>query len=184
MRLDFLLELDELNGENKIASPFNLVTMLKYKTYSFETLEVWKEARKLVVKIYKITSRFPSEEKYGLVSQMRRAALSIPTNIAEGSSRESLRDQARYSEISFGSLMELVNQSILCFDLQFITELELGELRVIYDSIGSKLNGLRDSQLKRYRIKIQMKAKSYSKKPTNAKSLSTSNPITHNPISL
>ena len=151
--------------------------MHKFKIYSFETLDVWKEARKLVVKIYKITSRFPSEEKYGLVSQMRRAVLSIPTNIAEGSSRESLKDQARYSEISFGSLMELLNLSILGFDLQFITEPELIELRLICDSIGSKLNGLRDSQLKRYRIKIQMKSKSFSKKPTNAKSHSTSKPI-------
>lgn len=151
--------------------------MLKYKTYSFETLEVWREARKLVVKIYKITSRFPSEEKYGLVSQMRRAALSIPSNIAEGSSRESLKDQARYSEISFGSLMELLNLSILGFDLQFITESELNELRLICDSIGSKLNGLRESQLKRYRIKIQMKSKSLSEKSANTKSHSTNNLI-------
>ncbi len=131
--------------------------MLKCKVYSFETLDVWKEARKFAAKVYKLTKNFPSEEKFGLVSQMRRAGISISTNIAEGSSRESLKDQSRFSEISFGSLMELLNHSILSFDLGFILEAELQDLRVDVDSIGSKLDGLRKSQLKRYKEKQKSK---------------------------
>lgn len=125
--------------------------MLKLKTYSFETLDVWKEARKLVLKIYKLTSRYPPEEKFGLVSQMRRAVLSISTNIAEGSSRESLKDQARFSEIAYGSLMELLNESLLSFDLNYITEIELIEIRQDIDSISAKLTGLRTSQVNRHK---------------------------------
>ena len=89
--------------------------MLKCKVYSFETLDVWKEARKFAVKVYKLTKQLPSEEKFGLTSQMRRSCISISTNLAEGSSRESLKEQARFTEISFGSLLELLNHSILCF---------------------------------------------------------------------
>lgn len=125
--------------------------MQVFKIYSFETLEVWKESRKLVARIYTITNLLPYEEKYGLQSQMRRAALSISSNIAEGTSRKSLKDQARFIEISFGSLMELINQTILCFDLQFIAEALLIELRVQYDIIANKLNSLRESQIKRFK---------------------------------
>lgn len=129
--------------------------MLKLKTYSFENLDVWKEARKLVAKIYRLTSRFPPEEKFGLVSQMRRAVLSISTNIAEGSSRESLKDQARFSEIAYGSLLELINESILSFDLSYITEPELIDLRYDIDSISSKLTGLRTSQVTRHKKRMK-----------------------------
>jgi four helix bundle protein len=125
--------------------------MLKFKTYSFETLDVWKEARLLVRKIYQLTNQFPPEEKFGLVSQMRRAVLSISTNTAEGSSRESLKDQARFSEIAYGSLMELLNESIASFDLSYITEEVLIDIRIDIDSISSKLTGLRKSQITRHK---------------------------------
>ena len=127
--------------------------MLKSKIYSFETLDVWNDARKLTVQVYKLTSRFPSEEKFGLISQMRRSAISISSNLAEGSSRDSLKDQARFSEISFGSLMELLNHLILSFDLAFITEQPLTELRASIDSVGLKLDGLRKSQIERHQLK-------------------------------
>jgi four helix bundle protein len=131
--------------------------MLKFKTYSFESLDVWKEARKLVLKIYKLTNRFPPEEKYGLVSQMRRAVISISTNTAEGSSRESLKDQARFSEIAYGSLLELLNETIFSYDLEYITEDELIDIRLDIDSISSKLTGLRKSQVNRYKKSIKPK---------------------------
>ncbi len=124
--------------------------MLKPKVYSFENLDVWKESRKLAVKIYKLTQDFPSEEKYGLVSQMRRAGISISSNIAEGSSRNSLKDQARFSEIAFGSLLELLNQSILSFDLNLIVDTELIDIRLSIDQIGLKLDRLKKSQLNRH----------------------------------
>ncbi|HEY3387453.1 MAG TPA: four helix bundle protein [Saprospiraceae bacterium] len=139
--------------------------MLKCKVYSFETLDVWKEARKFAVKVYKLTKKLPTDERYGLVSQMRRSGISISTNIAEGSSRESLKDQARFSEISFGSLLELLNHSILCYDLEFISESELFDLRIDVDSIGFKLDGLRKSQLKRF--KENRKPKSSKKSSSN-----------------
>ncbi len=132
--------------------------MLKCKVYSFETLDVWKEARKFAVKVYKLTKKLPTDERYGLVSQMRRSGISISSNLAEGSSRESLKDQARFSEISFGSLMELLNHSILSYDLEFISEDELIDLRIDIDSIGSKLDGLRKSQLKRFKEKRKNKS--------------------------
>ena len=117
--------------------------MLKFKIHSFEKLEVWKEVRKLVVKIYHVTSSFPSEEKYGLTSQMRRSVISVST------SRHSLRDQARFTEISFGSLVELIDDTIHSFDLGFISEFDYIDLRIDYDRIGPMIDGLRKSQIKR-----------------------------------
>jgi four helix bundle protein len=124
--------------------------MLKFKTYSFETLDVWNELRSMSQTIYKATSTFPPEEKYGLVSQMRRAVISISSNIAEGSSRISLLEQSRYTEISFGSLMELLSQSILSYDLKFISELQFTEIRTHVDKVGYMPDGLKKSQLKRF----------------------------------
>ena len=123
--------------------------MLKFKIHSFEKLEVWKEVRKLVVKIYHVTSSFPSEEKYGLTSQMRRSVISVSNNLAEGTSRHSLRDQARFTEISFGSLVELIDDTIHSFDLGFISEFDYIDLRIDYDRIGPMIDGLRKSQIKR-----------------------------------
>ena len=123
--------------------------MLKFKIHSFEKLEVWKEVRKLVVKIYHVTSSFPSEEKYGLTSQMRRSVISVSNNLAEGTSRHSLRDQARFTEISFGSLVELIDDTIHSSDLGFISEFDYIDLRIDYDRIGPMIDGLRKSQIKR-----------------------------------
>ena len=123
--------------------------MLKFKIHSFEKLEVWKEVRKLVVKIYHVASSFPSEEKYGLTSQMRRSVISVSNNLAEGTSRHSLRDQARFTEISFGSLVELIDHTIHSFDLGFISEFDYIDLRIDYDRIGPMIDGLRKSQIKR-----------------------------------
>ena len=71
--------------------------------YSFEKLDVWMEARQLVKWIYIHTASFPSEEKFGLVMQLRRAAISIVSNLAEGSGRQSSKDQAHFSQIAYGS---------------------------------------------------------------------------------
>jgi len=124
--------------------------MLKHKIYSFESLAVWQESRTLSRDIYKLTKLYPEEEKYGLVSQMRRACISIGSNLAEGTSRVSFLDQARFTEISFGSLMELLNQLILSLDLEYIKEETLSSMRVMIESIGYKMNSLRNSPLVRY----------------------------------
>ncbi|MBL4655485.1 MAG: four helix bundle protein [Bacteroidia bacterium] len=113
--------------------------------YSFENLEVWQKSRKLVTSIYKITEKFPKEEKFGLTSQIRRASVSVSSNIAEGSTRWSRKDKARFYEIAFGSLIEILNQLILSNDLEFLTTNKLKELRNDIDSIGRMLTALYQS---------------------------------------
>ena len=118
------------------------------KTYSFENLEVWQCSRRLAVFIYKMTKDFPNEERFGLVSQMRRASISISSNLAEGSSKWSGKEKARYTETAFCSLMELLNQGIISYDLEFIQEDQLIKLRELGDEIAVKSTRLRESQLK------------------------------------
>ena len=117
------------------------------KTYSFEKLEVWQKARKLAKAIYVVTKQFPEEEKFGLTSQIRRAAVSICSNIAEGSSRNSYKDKARFSEMAYGSLTEVLNQLILAFDLLYLNEEDYNMLRSELEEISNMLNALRKSQL-------------------------------------
>jgi four helix bundle protein len=116
--------------------------------YSFEKLDVWKKARKLNSQIYTITKKFPKEETYGLVQQLRRASISISSNLAEGSSRNTYRDKARFTNIAYSSLMEVLNQLILSKDLKYINENEYLEIRPLVEEIGNKLNALLNYQLK------------------------------------
>lgn len=88
---------------------------------NFRELKIWKEARKLVKEVYYVTSQLPKTEKYGLVSQINRCVVSIPANIAEGSSKFSQKDFVRFLQISLGSAFELETHIILCQDLEFIT---------------------------------------------------------------
>ncbi len=119
--------------------------MSDYK-FSFERLEVWQLSRLLVIDIYNLMEQFPEKEKYGLVSQMKRAAISVSSNIAEGSTRNSAKDQARFSTIAYGSLIELLNQLILSFDLKLILENQLLALRNKIQVLSVKLNNLRAAQ--------------------------------------
>lgn len=91
-------------------------------TYSFEKLNVWQEAKKLVVEVYHLLDSFPKFEKYALSDQIRRAIVSVPSNIAEGSGRKSIKEQIHFLEISYGSLMETYNQLLIAIDLGYITE--------------------------------------------------------------
>ncbi len=116
--------------------------------YAFENLEVWQKSRKLVKSVYQLTSTFPDEEKFGLTSQLRRASISVSSNIAEGSTRWSPKDQARFYEIAFGSLIEVLNQTILSNDLNFVSDDSLINIRVDIDSIGRMLNSLYHSTQK------------------------------------
>jgi four helix bundle protein len=113
--------------------------------YSFENLEVWQKSRELVKSIYECSSVFPLEERYGLTSQIRCAAISVSSNVAEGSTRWSNKDQARFYETAYGSLMEILNQFILSKDLNFITEEQLIIFREKNDNIGRMLNALYQS---------------------------------------
>ena len=112
-------------------------------TYYFEKLDVWKDSQDFAVKIYRITSRFPKEEMYGLVSQMRRSSVSISSNIAEGVSRETNKDKARFLVVSYSSAIEVLNQLMLSESLGFIDKVELGDLRLDVEKITNKLHALK-----------------------------------------
>ncbi|MCA8830591.1 four helix bundle protein [Hymenobacter pini] len=94
-------------------------------TQSYKDLAVWQQGRKLVKSVYMLTKGFPAEERYDLVSQMRRAAVSIPSNIAEGCGRQYPKDTIQFLVTARGSLYELETQTYLSFDLGYITEGQL-----------------------------------------------------------
>lgn len=119
----------------------------KMYQFGFEKLEVWQDARKLTVEIYRLTERFPEREKFGLVNQLRRASVSVTSNIAEGSTRSSAKDQAHFSSISYGSLMETMSHLLIAVDLNLITEAELNFLRGLIQPLSLRINNLRNTQL-------------------------------------
>ena len=116
-------------------------------TYSFEKLEVWVESKKLTKNIYLITKNFPSEEKFGLTSQLRRASISVCSNIAEGSARKTNKDKAHFTIMAFSSAVEVLNQIIIAHELEFINLKEYKSLREQIESITNKLNALRNYQI-------------------------------------
>lgn len=115
--------------------------------FGFEKLDVWQLARKLSKKIYHISSTFPDIEKFGLTNQLRRATVSIASNIAEGSGRSSSKDQAHFYQIAYGSLLEVMNQLIICNDLGYIDENKLNEMRISISELSNMLNALHKSVL-------------------------------------
>ena len=115
--------------------------------YSFEKLEVWIEAKEFTKTIYKSTTSFPDSEKFGLTSQLRRASVSICSNIAEGSTRNTPRDKAHFLTIAYGSTIEVLNQVIISLELEFISEEVYLKLRSSLESISNKINALKKFQL-------------------------------------
>lgn len=116
-------------------------------TFSFENMIAWKESRKLVKSIYEITSQYPKEELYSLTNQIRRAAVSIASNLAEGSGRSSPKDKSYFYQIAYSSLMEILNQIYTSFDLQYIDEKTFSDLRDKICAISYLINALRKSCL-------------------------------------
>ena len=108
---------------------------------SFRELSVWKKAHRLVLEIYQSSRRFPAEERYGLTAQLRRAAASVPTNIAEGSKRKSRSEYARFLNIAESSLAETQYLLILAADLGYMDE----SLQPTADEVARMLHGLRES---------------------------------------
>lgn len=100
--------------------------------YSFENLDVWKVSKQLVIQIYQLIEKFPKVEKYALCDQLRRACVSVPSNIAEGSGRVSIKEKIHFISIAYGSLMEVYCQLQLAEELQYIHNNNLQE---IYDLI-------------------------------------------------
>lgn len=112
------------------------------KIETFTDLKVWQEAHKLVLTIYKVTKEFPDEEKFGLTSQMRRCAVSITSNIAEGFGRPSYPDKIRFYYNAHGSLIELKNQILVSRDVGFMKGERLNEIVEISQATHALLRGL------------------------------------------
>lgn len=113
--------------------------------FGFEKLDVWQKAIEFADLVYSSTRRFPADERFGLTNQMRRAAVSISSNIAEGSSRNSRKDFARFIEIATGSVFEVVSQSHIGRNQGFLTAEEFLALYEAAEEQSRMLSGLRRS---------------------------------------
>jgi len=113
--------------------------------FNFEKLEVWKKAIDFADLVYKQTQSFPLEERFGLTNQLRRAAVSISSNIAEGSSRSSKTDFARFTEIAAGSVFEVVSQAFIAQRQNFLGEDRFRKIYADAEELSRMLSGLRKS---------------------------------------
>lgn len=117
--------------------------MAEETRFRFERLDVWRKAIELASQVYVATQGFPDTERFGLTSQMRRAAVSVSSNIAEGSGRSSDGDFARFIEIAYGSLMEVVSQSYIARQQGILADDEFAELYSTADGLGRMLSTFR-----------------------------------------
>ena len=118
------------------------------RKFSFENLEVYEKACALVSNVYRIQNDLPKEERFGLGDQIRRAAVSILANLAEGSGRQSIKEKVHFIEISYGSLMEVFCEFQTACDIGYMKEEQLNALRQQFTDIAKMLSGLRNSMLK------------------------------------
>lgn len=109
---------------------------------NFKNLQIWKDGIELVKKIYEMTENLPKEEKYGIKSQITRAAISVPSNIAEGCSRNSDIEFKRFLEIAMGSLFEIETQLFLCIELEFISTKKYDFLFDLIHKEAKQINSL------------------------------------------
>ncbi len=116
--------------------------MNKQKIRSFTDLEAWKESHKLVLMIYKVTKDFPKEEIFGLISQLRRAAISIVSNIAEGFSRNSQKEKIQFYFIAKSSNTEIQSQLLVAKDLGYLNEKDFSNIAEQSIKVNKLINGL------------------------------------------
>lgn len=115
--------------------------------FNFEKLDVWQKAMDFADLVYKYTRSFPADERFGLTNQLRRAAISISSNISEGSSRSSKTDFARFVEIAAGSIFEVTSQTFVARRQSFLTEEQFRHLYTNAEELSRMLSGLRKSLL-------------------------------------
>ena len=115
--------------------------------FNFEKLDVWQEAIAFADFVYAVTRAFPDDERFGLTNQMRRAAVSVSSNVAEGSSRSSRPDFARFVELATGSLFEVVSQATVAKRQQLLSEADYCRLYAACEKQSKMLSGLRRSLL-------------------------------------
>lgn len=113
--------------------------------YAFEKLNAWKESRILVKNVYQLLDNFPKFENYALCDQIRRSIVSVPSNLAEGSGRQSVKEKIHFIEIAFGSMTEVFCELQTACDLDYITESQFNELRPQFTNVAKMLSGLRTS---------------------------------------
>lgn len=111
--------------------------------YAFENLRVWKESVDFVKDLYVILAGFPEEENFNLASQMKRAAISISSNLAGGTTKASDREKERFYRMSYGSAIELLSQLILSKELGYVNEVDYQKIRNSIESMTNKINSLR-----------------------------------------
>lgn len=116
--------------------------------YHFEKLEVWNQSRQVVIAVYRLIKKFPPDERFALCDQLRRAAISIPSNIAEGVGRIAVKETIHFLEIAFGSLMEVYCQLQVAVDLQYITEDDFKQIKPLIFSTSRLLNALHKTKQK------------------------------------
>ena len=115
---------------------------LKTKIKSFTDLDAWKQGHNLVLMIYKETKSFPKDELFGLISQLRRCAVSITSNIAEGFSRQTLKDKSHFYSMALGSVTELQNQILIAKDVNYIDQKKFQEIAEQSIVVNKIINGL------------------------------------------
>lgn len=113
--------------------------------YNYRKLIVYVKAKALAIEVYGLLRKYPKEENYALCDQMRRAAISITSNIAEGSSRYSVKEKCHFLEIAYGSLMELMSQLEISNDLNYILDDDLNNIEVLVSDVARLLSGLQRS---------------------------------------
>jgi len=112
------------------------------KIESFKDLRVWREGHRLVIMVYKITKNFPKEEQFGLTSQLRRAVVSITSNLAEGFSRSSYKEKTQFYAVALGSLTEVQNQLLIAKDIGYLLEAEYLAIENQTTVVSKICNGL------------------------------------------
>lgn len=128
----------------RIALRLSLPKLNKIKLmFSFQNLNVYQESRQLVRSVYLLLEKFPSKEQYALCDQLRRCVVSVPSNIAEGISRKSFKEQSHFLDISYGSLMEVLCQMEISLDLQYINKEEYDMVFEQIKSISIKIINLK-----------------------------------------
>ena len=115
--------------------------------FSFQRLNVYTDSKELVALVYQLLRKYPNFEQYALCDQLRRAVISVPSNIAEGMSRISCKEQIHFLEISFGSLMEVLCQMEISKDLKYITLEDYTLIQNLVEKVSKQLSGLRKSIL-------------------------------------
>ncbi len=116
--------------------------------HNYKELKIWLKSRELATLIYKLSTKLPSKEKYGLISQIQRASISIPANIAEGSGRSSNKDFSRFLDISMGSAFELETEIYILHDLEYINEIYFNEYLLKVQEIQKMIYAFRETLVK------------------------------------